>query len=127
MTGYHITVAYLSGYDRGEAWQVLKRTTLELCHNWQRIAQEAQRHGMAGNVAAEYAMAYKDAGDATRGTEDSTLMIIGAKDDEPPQIMQLADGEGSSRTIKEAMRRAFCRLVMEDMHRLGIEININVA
>lgn len=130
MTGYHISVGYQSGGpDKDEAWEILKRVVLDLCHAPARIADEAISYGMDRASAIEYANAYVGASEAWRGTEDSTLRIIeaNAAEDTPPQIMQLAGGAGPSRTIKEAMRRAFCRLVMAEMHKLGIEININVA
>lgn len=129
MTGYHISIGYLSGYDKDEAWEVLKRVVLELCNAPARIAEEAMRFGMDGAVAREYAEAYRGASLETHGTEDSTLRIIEKNEAEgtPPQIMQLAGGSGPSRLYKEQMRRAFCRLVMYEMHKLEIEININVA
>lgn len=127
MTGYHISIGYLSGYDKDEAWEVLKKVVLDLCHNPHHLVDEAVAFGMNPASAAEYAAAYVNASEETRGTEDSTLRIIEAKDGDPPQIMQLAGGGGESRTIKEAMRRAFCRLVMREMHKLEIEINVNVA
>lgn len=129
MTGYHISIGYLSGYDKEEAWEVLKRVVLELCNAPARIAEEAMRFGMNGAVAREYAEAYRGASLESRGTEDSTLRIIEANpvEETKPEIMQLASGGGPSRIYKEQMRRAFCRLVMDEMHKLEIEININVA
>lgn len=129
MTGYHISIGYLSGYDKDEAWKVLKMTVLDLCHNPHHLVDEAVRFGVDPRTACEYAAAYVGASEATQGTEDSTLRIIEKNEAEgtPPQIMQLAGGSGESRTIKEAMRRAFCRIVMREMHKLEIEININVA
>lgn len=130
MTGYHISVGYQSGGpDKDEAWEILKRVVLDLCNAPALIADEAITFGMDRATAIEYADAYVGASEATRGTEDSTLRIIeaNAAEETPAQIMQLAGGAGPSRPIKEAMRRAFCRLVMTEMHKLGIEININVA
>lgn len=130
MTGYHISIGYLSGgpVDKDEAWDILKGVVLDLCHAPARIADEAIDFGMDAATASEYALAYAGASLGYRGTEDSTLRII-EKDNEgnPPQIMQLAGGAGESRVIKEAIRRAFCRLVMKEMHKREIEININVA
>lgn len=129
MTGYHISIGYLSGYDKDEAWEVLKSVVLDLCHNPHHLVDEAVRFGMDPKTACEYAAAYVGASLEKQGTEDSTLRIIEGERAEgnPPQIMQLAGGSGESRTIKEQMRRAFCRLVMREMHKLEIEININVA
>lgn len=129
MTGYHISIGYLSGgdYDKDEAWEVLKKVVLDLCHNPHHLMDELVSFGMNPRIAAECAAAYVGASEATRGTEDSTLRIIEAKDDDPPQVMQLAGGADEWRVHKEATRRAFCRLVMREMHKLEIEININVA
>lgn len=130
MTGYHITIGYLSGYDKDEAWGVLKRTVARVCANPELIAAEAHELAMPLEVAREYAESYRSFSADTGRTEDSTLTIKekDPKDsDSEPQVMQLASGGGSSRAIKEAMRRAVCRIVMREMHGLGIEININVA
>lgn len=127
MTGYHISIGYLSGDDKDEAWTVLKSLVLDLCHNPHHLVDEAVAGGMNPQTACEYAAAYVGATEETRGTEDSTLRIIEAGGDSPPQIMQLASGNGESRLHKEAIRRAFCRLVMRETHKLGLEININVA
>lgn len=135
MTGYHISIGYQSGGpDKEEAWEILKRVVLELCHSPHRLADEAVRFGMGTHEAFKYASAYASASEELRGTEDSTLRIIEAnelsarrEEGTVPQVMQLAGGSGESRVIKEAMRRAFCRLVMAEMHKREIEININVA
>lgn len=130
MTGYHISIGYMSGGpDKEEAWEILKQVVLDLCNAPARIADEAISFGMDRATAIEYADAYVGASIANRGTQDSTLRIIEADDKEetPPQIMQLAGGTDPSRSTKEAMRRAFCRLVMYEMHKREIEININVA
>jgi len=130
MTGYHISIGYMSGGpDKEEAWEILKEVVLDLCNAPARIADEATSFGMDRTTAIEYAGAYVGASIANRGTEDSTLRIIEAneKEETQPQIMQLAGGADPSRSIKKAIRRAFCRLVMHDMHKREIEININVA
>lgn len=123
------SIGYLSGYDKDEAWKVLKLTTLELCHDPARVVDEAVRFGMNPMTACEYASAYVGASDELQGTADSTLRIIEGERAEgnPPQIMMLAGGAGESRTIKEQIRRAFCRVLMDAMHGLELEININVA
>ena len=130
MTGYHISIGYMSGCpDKEEAWETLKAVVLDLCNAPALIADEAISFGMDRATALEYAGAYVGASIANRGTEDSTLRIIeaDAKEGTPPQIMQLAGGIDPSRSIKEAIRRAFCRLIMREMHKREIEININVA
>ena len=131
MTGYHISIGYLSGgdYDKDEAFEVLKSVVLDLCRAPARIAGEAMNYGMPEALAHEYAQPYTTASLENRGTEDSTLRIIEKNEAEETvaHIMQLAGGADPSRSLKEAMRRAFCRLVMYEMHKREIEININVA
>lgn len=127
MTGYHISIGYLSDYDKDEAWSVLKMVVLDLCHNPHHLVDEAVRLGMLPQIASMYAAAYTGASRENAGTGDSTLRIIEGSEDSPPQIMMLASGTGESRLIKEAMRRAFCRVLMREMHKLEIEINVNVA
>lgn len=129
MTGYHISIGYLSGYDKDEAWKVLKMVVLDTCQNPHRIVDEAVLFGMDPRTASEYASAYVNASEGQQGTEDSTLRIIeGARaEGNPPQIMMLAGGSGASRTVKEQIRRAFCRVVIREMHKLEIEINLVVA
>jgi hypothetical protein len=43
-----------------------------------------------------------------------------------PYIAQYASGGGTSRTLKESVRRAVCRLVIEGMHRRHTEVNFEV-
>ncbi len=130
MTGYHISIGYLSDGDKDEAWAALKEVVAALCAEPSRIAVEAVRYGMRPNQAEEHAEAYRSFSPKTGRTEDSTLVIKERDfedEDSYPQVMQLASGGGESRVLKEAMRRAFCRLALEEMHKRGLEININVA
>lgn len=130
MTGYHITIGYLSAADKDEAWRVLKGVVASLCADPTRIAAEAGCFGMSPAVASEYAEAYRSFSSKNGRTEDSTLVILERDATTPesePQVMQLASGGGFERGAKEATRRAFCRLVMNEMHKLEYEININVA
>jgi len=123
MTGYHITLGYMSNRNDGanrEVWQEVVRLALNICDSPELIASEAVALGMSPATAREYAQAYKE-------RFDSTIRFKEADGDSPAQIMQLAGGAGPSRSIKEAMRRAFCRLLMHECHKREIEINVNVA
>ena len=125
MTGYHVTLGYVSGYgfrDHPEdAWKEVLLLALAICSDPERLAQEAMKFGMPGKIAREYAQSYLE-------RSDSTIRFKEAQDEETPaQIMQLASGGGVEREHKEAMRRAFCRLLLNDCHQQRIEININVA
>ena len=121
MTGYSFSIGYLSGYgykgSTDEAWQELVICVEALKRRPERIAMEAQRLGAPEQcehgccTLTSLALAYQNA--------DATLVIHR----EERAIDQYASGD---RTLKEHVRRAFCRLVIEDMHRLGIEVNLKV-
>lgn len=130
MTGYHISIGYLSGGDKDEAWATLKEVVAKLCAEPAAVAMEALKYGMPPDRVREYAEPYRSFSAATGRTEDSTLVIKEADPDDPEsyhQVMQLAGGGGESRGLKEATRRAFCRLVLKEMHKREYEININVS
>lgn len=121
MTGYTLTAGYQSGGNKADAWQRLKQTALRLCETPDAIAAEVERlepGRYSGEERAEYAAAY-----ALR--QDLTITFRDDPDD--PAIHQSASGGGRGRELKEAMRRAFCRLVIEAMHRERIEVNMIVA
>jgi len=127
MTGYHISIGYnstLTHIERaGMTWEALKEVVAELRSQPNLIVGEVQRERSnlaEPHILLDYAAAYQDG-------IDKTLNIIEATDDRPAEIMQLASGSGDGRDIKEAMRRAFCRLVIFEMHKRGIEVNLIVA
>ncbi len=121
MTGYSFSIGYLSGAsykgDTDEAWQELVKCVETLRTQPERIVTEARRldapehceHGCC--TLFSLAQAYQN--------HDATLVIH----HDAHTIDQYASGD---RMVKEHVRRAFCRLVLEDMHRKGIEINLKV-
>ena len=121
MTGYSFSIGYLSGYgykgSTDDAWQELVIVVEALKKRPERIVAEAQRlnapeHCEEGCCTLmTLAMSYQ--------CHDATLVIH----HEERTIDQYASGD---RMLKEHVRRAFCRLVIEDMHRLGIEVNLKV-
>lgn len=144
MTGYYISTGYISGYSgfRGtaeDAWKALVDLVEALRKQTDRIVAEVMRvEPQAGDfcqccTVREYAEAYTE-GDRqvnrvidpeVSGLEavaraDGTLII----DHEGETVSQLASG---NRGTKEAVRRAFCRLVIEDAHRAGLEVDLRVA
>lgn len=127
MTGYHISIGYNSTLNHvertGKAWEALKETVSQLRTRTNAIVAEVLREQPnlgPVDVLVEYAETYGQ-------DVDRTLTIIEATDDRPAEIMQLASGGGDARDIKEAMRRAFSRLVIFEMHKRGIEVNFHVA
>lgn len=59
----------------------------------------------------------------------STDLTLRVQDDADgnPVVTQSASGGGVSRDIKEECRRAFCRLVLDAMHREQMSINVTVS
>ena len=117
MTGYHISIGYQSSSDKDDAKQALLEVVDGICKYPMQIVYEARRLGDA--VPDEYAESY------SKPWADASISIIDKEGDF--QVMQLASGGGIERGYKEAMRRAFCRLVLEAMHKKKMEININVS
>lgn len=122
MTSYTLSIGYLSGCsfkgNDDEAWQALVNCVEALKHDPDRIVAEARRLGAPEQcehgccTLRAYAEAYQ--------SQDATLITY----PDEKAIRQFASGD---RTLKEHVRRAFCRLVMEDMHRQGIEVNLAVS
>lgn len=130
MTGYYIELGYQSGYsadfDLDEAWKEMKTVCGEICSRPERIADEAVRLGAPveddGAEIYTYAQSYHNCSDLT------IKIVEKEKDGEKRRyIQQFASGGNPCRMMKEHLRRAFCRLMMEEMHKRGIEINISVG
>jgi hypothetical protein len=128
MTGYYIEAGYCSGASREEAWAKIKEITNYLCEHPSLIVEEALKFGAPksadGDGIEYYAQKYKERTDLTirikEGIDEFTK-------EERNQVVQLASGGGRGRVMKEHMRRAFCRLVMYEMHKLELEVNISVG
>jgi len=130
VTGYYLEAGYQSGASREEAWEALKRITLEICETPTVIAEEALAYGCP--VEAEGTHINKFA-ESYRARTDLTIRIkekgdIGVDEDaETGKVVQYASGGGQSRIMKEHFRRAFCRLAIRRMHAEGYEVNMTVA
>ena len=124
-TAYTITIGYLSGYsyggDKDDAWDELVQCVEALREQPERLVAEARRlnapetcnYGCCTleNVAETYRAAF---------THGNPLTI----NYDQRYIMQMATGD---RAQKEHVRRAFCRLLIEEMHRKGIEVCLTVS
>ena len=122
MTGYRLEVGYLSGGNREDAWADLKAVGLAICEDPDRIVREVLRlePTMSAVALTEYAQSYQD-------RVDLTVKFHEAGSASGACIYQMASGGDPGRTLKEACRRAFCRLVIEAMHAKRIEINMVVS
>jgi hypothetical protein len=123
MTGYHISIGYNSGGPIN-AWELLVEAVEEVCAAPGHITAEVKRETLEwkDEELHDYVYRYK-------ARDDQTLTITppDPDDDKDGEVMQLAGGGGEGRRIKEAVRRAFSRLVILKMHKLGIEVNLVVA
>ena len=132
MTGYYIYVGYNSNHEDIVVWNTLKRITKEICENPSVLVEEVLSLHKIGNeikMLREFSLSYKDC-------EDSTITIIEPNPLNPKgnaadlircEIVQYASGGGDEREVKELLRRAFCRLVLKEMHKRGMEVNILVV
>lgn len=121
MTGYHIEVGYNSCFSKGEVAEKLCHVVQSICAKPETILAEIKR--VEGkDVPPEYAESYHEP------WQDATVKIIKDEEGDGLQVMQLASGGGESRDYKESMRRAFCRMVLEAMHREQMgEVSVVVA
>lgn len=126
MTGYTITLGYNASNDIEEAGKELLRIVAQLRTQSQVILNEVREYdpGMfnLGENVEDYAAAYAAGEDLTLVVQTGNTVV----EREGIAIRQSASGSGPSRVIKEAFRRAFCRLVIQAMHRHGYEVNLNV-
>lgn len=127
MTGYHITIGYngaTNSFSYDEMWEILKETTRKICDSPQSIIAEARRLNAPESCSQgccsldTYADNYVDSFE----TYGHPISII--DDGENRQVMQLASTDDD---IKYHVRRAFVRLLIQEMHKRKIEVNLNVA
>lgn len=127
MTGYHLRIGYLSGYStnscRDEAWKILVETAERIREDREAIIAETLR--LEPNLDREHIA--ESAECFSKKTRDATLTIINkvTTENDDRGIMLLAGG--GCRGDKESTRRAFCRLVIEAMHRKKIEVCLSVS
>lgn len=130
MTGYYIELGYLSGSpgpaDRDQAWTELKHVATMIRHRPNSILDEVMRveahrkpedRGKLWGFIERYHPRF----------EDATIKVTDPEGETPGSIVQLASGGNEDRRNKESVRRAFCRLVIQEMQRRGIKVNLRVA
>ena len=125
-TGYRLEAGYNSGHNKAEVWRQMKLVALGICAAPERIVAEVRRVEGGGLELQEYADAYRHHDDLTVVFHETPAGYEKAEEFRP-YIHQMASGGGRGRTLKEACRRAFCRLVIEAMHRMGMEVTLVVS
>jgi len=118
-----MTSCYLSpGYDghrcKGETWDKLKEVVAELKREPELLyaAVREMEPEWPGEQLRLFVGYYVLA-------DDGTLCV----EEEKQQVVQMASGGGEDRRLKEACRRAFCRLVIQRMHAECFEVSMVVA
>ena len=121
-TSYVLQVGYPSMFDRSEMAEKLIEIVEAIQANPQMIVDEAIRLEPDRDVELlrEYSIRYvPPVADLTLTSEVDEIGL--------PIFRQLASGGGESRDVKESLRRAFCRLVIEAMHRARMEVSLLVC
>lgn len=116
MAGWHISIGYSGGeFTEEEAWEALKEEALELAELHELIAHEAvdESDPVPNFDQIDELLPYAE----RYSSGDSTMQII---EDRDPQVILLASGQDP---LKIRVRRSFVRLLMERMHKRGIDIN----
>jgi len=124
MTSYHIEVGYNSSHGKDEAGKRLLKVVAELQAEPTRISQEV--HRLRPDLTAAQLSPFIE---SYRAPISDLTLYINTTDEGLPRVNQVASsGNGPrSRELKEECRRAFCRLVIEAMHREGMEVNLSVC
>lgn len=123
-TEYTISLGYLSGQSTSlsyeDAWKALVAYVEQLRHQPERIVQEARRLN-APETCEQGCCTLQRMAEAYQLTEEECGPLVINQEDQ--HISQLTYGD---RMLKEHIRRAFSRLILEEMHRQGIEVCLNV-
>jgi hypothetical protein len=139
MTGYSIQIGYNSSHSRKEVELAMLECAKEIISDKGRIVKEVLRlePNIKSRLGPEMGFVGMRVGahngDSLEGYEDmyrekSDLTITFREDEDGEKIIcQAASGSFGARDIKEAFRRAFCRLMLEAMHKRKMEINVIVS
>lgn len=120
VTTYRIETGYNSAHQNDEVWAALKQVVSTIQLNPALIEAEVLRLEPTANKALveEIAALYKPP------VHDLTIKVLEVDDQ---AVLQSASGGGVYRDAKESCRRAFCRLVIEEMHKRKMEISLIVV
>ncbi len=124
MIAYKIMPGYSSNHNEKDVWKALKDEFEYLNENNYVIINEAKRldlknkylDGLKDEELVSYANMYK------------LIYPVESKDeDTPAYIIFFASGGGKNRNIIESFDRAVCRLLLQKMHLLDMELSIVVS
>lgn len=128
MTGFYMTAGYGGCYSAIECEENLRDVAERIRATPAAIVGEVvrlepRRYDLS--VLKEIAERYPTGEDQTVAINDVPL------EDHPDEVevvvVQYASGGGRYRDAKEAMRRAYCRLVVEEMAKSGFNVNVQVS
>lgn len=127
--GYHIRLGYNGRTDwhSDDAWKELKNFALKLAKQPEVIAEEAKKFNAPENCCDECETTLIDVCKTYDKSYGNPLTIIDKLDNEgdpDKQVMQMATG---GCLLKDHTRRAFCRLIINEMHKQGIEVSLTVC
>jgi hypothetical protein len=129
-TSYYLSVGYLSGYSfqggPDAAWEVLKWIVERLRHEPSKLVAEARRLG-APERCARGCCDLRELAERYGAGEDLTLTVVERVDEDDAPVRYIRQVASGDRMLKEHVRRAFCRLVIEEAHREGIEVDLTVS
>lgn len=124
-TGWSITIGYNSSHspvEKEDLWEILKNSAQIWRINASTLRDEAERYGAPLELDGENLM------DFCEVYRRDWLMGGPLHIDDDKQALYIdASGGGASRVLKEHVARAFCRLVVIDMHHKCIEVNLHVS
>lgn len=121
-TSHIITVGYNSSNHKSEVWDKLKSITATIRNNPKRLFEEIVK--VEGGTEEEL-MSFCD---HMKDCDDLSLTVIDSETDMSKRcVLMCSSGGGDNRESKEKCRRAFCRLVLHEMHKCGMEVSINVS
>lgn len=122
-TSYTIEVGYNSAYDKAEVGEKLRAVVANLQSTPQRIVDEVRRldPSIRPDDLESFAESYR------APVEDLTCRIVDDEETKLPRVHQCASGGGTSRELKEICRRAFARLVLDEMHRARMDVSFFVS
>lgn len=120
-TYYRIEDGYNSANNRDDVWETIKQVVGTIQDNTQRIIDEVLRL----EPDADRELIEEIAGYYRKPVQDLTIKVV--EGDDGRWIGQSASGGEPGRDAKESCRRAVCRLVLDEMHRRKMEVNIIVG
>lgn len=119
-TYYTVRVGYNAEHKNSEVGKILIEEAKRICSYPHLIVGEAAV-GEGKELDFDFAESFKNQTDLTITFKEYSQVS------ESNQVIMACSGGGYSRIQKAIARRAFCRLLIEAMHKKGMEVCLNVA